>query len=176
MKKKKKTRPKPEKITIVLSVTEVAALERLVKIGSAKVREITRARILLLSHKGKTNRAIEEALSCSHDLIHLVRRRYFLRGEIDAAIHDLPRSGQPKKITAEHEAFVVATACTDAPDGHTHWTLDALKDKLIATYDDLDSVSHERIRRILLASALKPWREKNVVRSQTHPGVSRAHG
>ena len=173
---KKKTRAKPEKIIILLSAKEIAALERVVKIGKSKAREITRARILLLSHQGKTNRAIGEALSCSHDCIHLVRKRWKDRGSTLAAIRDLPRSGQPKKITAEHEAFVVATACTDAPEGHSHWTLDALKNKLIETYDDLDSVSHERIRRMLIASALKPWREKNVVRTETHSRVSRAHG
>ena len=176
MKKKKKTRPKPKKIIIVLSAEERAALERIVKTGSAKAQEITRARILLLSHKGKTNHAIEEALSCSHDLINLVRQRYLARGSIASTIRDLPRSGQPKKITAAHEAFVIATACTAAPDGHNHWTLPALKHKLLATYDDLKSVSDERIRRILIASALKPWRKKNVVYAQAHARVSRAHG
>ena len=176
MKKKKRTRRKPEKIVIRLSAKEVTILERLSKTGNAKAREITRARILLLSQRQKTNREIEEALSCSHDLINLVRWRYRERGTIDAAIHDLPRPGQPKKITADHEAFVIATACTEAPEGHNHWTLSALRNKLLETYDDLPCVSDERIRQILITSALKPWREKNVVHSQAHPRVSGAHG
>lgn len=168
MQKKKKKFPKREKILIALTAAEIAALTRFIKSGTAKAREITRARILLLSQSGKTNREIEDALSCSHDLINLVRKRYCDRGNWKAAIHDLARCGQPKKITPEHEAFVVATACTDAPEGHAHWTLKALKEKLVATYDDLDTVSHERIRQILIRAALKPWREKNVVRATSH--------
>jgi transposase len=69
-----------------------------------------------------------------------VRARCRDRGSALAALNDLPRTGQPKKISGAHEAFVIATACTDAPDGHAHWTLHALKDKLLHTYDDLDSV------------------------------------
>jgi transposase len=59
-----------------------------------------------------------------------IRKRYCERG-LEGTLHDAPRPGQPKKITAEHEAFAVATACTDAPEGHDHWTLEALRDKLI---------------------------------------------
>jgi transposase len=167
-KKGQKKKRRKEKILITLSDEEVAYLKNTVKKGESNARVITRARILLLSHKGKTNKEITEALDCSHDMIHLVRKRYKDRGSSDKAIHDAPRPGQPKKITAEHEAFVVATACTDAPEGHGHWTLEALRGKLTETYEELTSVSHERIRHILLRSALKPWREKNVVRSKAH--------
>ena len=167
---------KRRKIVIRLSEKEVATLEKLVKSGSAKARATTRARILLLSHKGKRNRDIEEALSCSHDMVSLVRSRYRERGSIEAAITDRARPGQPKKITPRHEAFVVATACTEAPPGHDHWTVPELKRVLLERYKKLRSVSDERVRRILIASALKPWREKNVVRAESHPALSRANG
>lgn len=173
MKKKKQRR---EKILITLSDEEIAAIKNVIKKGESKARVITRARILLLAHKGKTNQAIMDALDCSHDLIGLVRKRYRERGSVEEAIHDLPRPGQPKRITADHEAFIIATACTDAPSGHNHWTLGALRKKLLDTYDDLQSISDEWIRQMLVRATLKPWREKNVVRSQTHAGVSRAHG
>jgi transposase len=97
-----------------------------------------------------------------------IRKRYCERG-LEGALHDAPRPGQPKKITAEHEEFVVATACMDAPEGHNQWTLEVLRDKLIETYDDLQSVSHEWIRHMLLRAALKPWREKNVVHAKPPP-------
>jgi transposase len=171
--KKKQSR---KKLDIMLSNAEIAALQKVGRVGAAPARTITRARILLLSHKGKTNTEITEALDCSHDLVNLVRKRYHEREGIEAAITDAPRPGQPKKITPAHETFVTATACTAAPDGHAHWTLDALRNKLLETYDDLESVSHERIRTILIRAALKPWREKNVVHSKAHPGVPGTHG
>lgn len=139
-------------------------------------RVVTRARILLLSHRGRPDREIRGALGCSHDMVSQVRERYRARGGAAAAIADLPRPGQPRKITPKHEAFVVATACTEAPEGHDHWTLKELKKELLSTYTKLRSVSEERIRQILLAAAIKPWREKNVVRAEAHPALSRAHG
>jgi len=164
----RKKHKKKVKILIALSNEETVLLHKVIRNGTAPARTITRAHILLLSHKGKNNREITEALDCSHDLVSTVRKRYHERDSIDAALFDAPRPGQPKKITPAHEAFVIATACTDAPEGHAHWTLRALKDKLIATYNDLQSVSDERIRQILLCAELKPWREKNVVRAQAH--------
>jgi putative transposase len=157
-----------KKITIHLSASERATLENSTKRGVQKARTIVRARILLLSHKQKTNKEIMEALGCSHDLISSVRKRYVERGSIEAAIHDASRPGQPKKITAEHEAFVTATACTDAPEAHNHWTLKALKETLLETHTDLESVSNEWIRQMLLRAKLKPWREKNVVYPKAH--------
>jgi transposase len=137
-----------------------------VKSGTHKSRAVMRARILLLSAEGRTNADITQILGCATGTVNAVRKRYRTRG-LDA-INDAARSGQPKKITAKHEAFVSATACTDAPPGHAHWTLGALKEKLLETHTDLKSVSHEWIRQMLIRAKLKPWREKNVVRSETY--------
>lgn len=149
-----------EKILIKLKDEEIAALQKITKSGQQNARTITRARILLLSRKGKTNAEIVDTLGCSPRSVSDIRKRYIDRKSIADVLKDAPRPGQPKKITAEHEAFIAATACTDAPDGHGHWTLEALQKKLLETYSDLESVSHEWIRHILIRSALKPWREK----------------
>jgi transposase len=164
MKKKHNTR----KIEVDLKADEVVWLQRLVRAGAQNARTVTRARILLLSNRDKTNREIVDALDVSPRSVTDIRTRYETRGSAEAAVMDAPRSGQPRKITAKHEAFVIATACTDAPEGHDHWTLGALKEKLLATHRKLDSVSHERIRHILMEADLKPWREKNVVRAASH--------
>jgi len=150
------------KIDIALSRDETDTLEGIIKHGTHNARVITRARILLLSHERKTNTQIVDALECALRMICNVRRRYQESRLVLEAINDAPRPGQPRKITARHEAFVVATACTDAPVGHNHWTLPELKRALLSRYKKLRSVSDERIRQILLASDLKPWREKNV--------------
>ena len=159
-----KKRRRREKVVVSLTADEIRTLEDITKHGSHNVRVVTRARILLYSHEKKTNQQITVALGCASRMICNVRRRYQQRGSVVEAIHDAPRSGQPRKITPRHEAFVVATACTNAPKGHNHWTLPELKKKLLARYKKLQSVSDERIRQMLLPTALKPWREKNVVR------------
>jgi transposase len=157
-----------QKISIRLSDAECATLRKITTSGTQNARAIMRAHILLLSHNGKTNRETVDMLGCSPRSISDIRRRYVDRASIGEVINDAPRPGQPKKITPEHEAFVVATACTSAPEGHGHWTLEALKAALIGAYADVRSVSHERIRQVLIHSALKPWREKNVVRAEAH--------
>lgn len=172
MHKKHNTR----KIEIDLRPGEAVWLQKLVKTGKQNARTVTRARILLLSDQEKTNREIVDALGVSPRSVTDVRQRYEKRGSAEKAVMDAPRPGQPRKVTAKHEAFVIATACTDAPDGHAHWTLDALKDKLLATHGKLGSISHERIRQILMEAELKPWRKKNVVRSEAHARVPGAHG
>lgn len=158
-----------KKIAVALSDAEISALRKVMSSGTQNARAITRARILLLSHRGKTNREIVDALGCAPRNVTDVRKRYDERGSVDAVLTDAPRPGQPKKITPHHEAFVIATACTDAPEGHSHWTLPELRKALLKQYATLESVSDERVRRMLLAAALKPWREKNVVRTPSHP-------
>ena len=172
MKKQKKTSPDRKKILVTLTVAEVATLEQVVRSGITNARVITRARILLCSHHGMTNRRIIETLGCSHELIRAVRHRAHERTPLIDAIHDLERPGQPKKVTPKHEAFVIATACTDPPQGHNHWTLPELKRVLLKRYKTLRPISDERIRHILMTSDLKPWREKNVVRPKSHATVS----
>jgi transposase len=164
MQRTKKKKHNTEKIPVLLTTEDTQFLRNILSRGTHKARAIIRARILLFSYQGKTNKEIVDALGCAPRIICDVRSRYRTTRSVKQTITDAPRPGQPKKITADHEAFVIATACTDAPDGHDHWTLNALREKLIATYDDLHSISHERIRHILIASDLKPWREKNVVR------------
>jgi len=157
---KRKKNPRREKIAVSLTTSDVQFLEEFTKRGDHNVRVVTRARILLLSHQGKTNHEIVDALACAPRIICNVRRRYKQRASATEAIKDAPRPGQPKKITPRHEAFVVATACTDAPPGHDHWTVSELKKTLLARYKRLRSVSEERVRQMLVAAALKPWREK----------------
>jgi len=161
------------KYRIALEKEEVHTLETIISKGTSPARTVTRARVLLLANENgpkKTNKMIAGTLMLAATTPQDIRRRYGERG-LHGALYDAPRPGQPKKITDEHKTFVVATACTDAPEGHDHWTLNALRDKLVETYDDIQSVSHEWIRQILVRAKLKPWREKNVGRAQSHAAL-----
>lgn len=152
-----------KKLEVKLSKDDRYKLVNLVKYGKHPSRVIVRARILLLSDQSKTNSEIVEYLNCAPRMICDVRQKYLKEKDILVAIEDLPRPGQPKKVTPKHEAYVIALACTDAPKGHNHWTLPELKKKLLSKYKKLKTISDERVRHILLNAELKPWREKNVV-------------
>ncbi|MBD2522681.1 helix-turn-helix domain-containing protein [Nostoc sp. FACHB-133] len=63
-------------------------------------------------------------------------------------LKDRPRSGKPPKITDTAEAYLIATTCSDAPDGSARWTLKMLADKLVSL-EIIDSVSTNTIGRTL---------------------------
>lgn len=152
-----------KKLEINLSLESLNILSSVIKHGKHNAREVTRARILILSHQNKTNNEIVEYLDCAPRMISNIRQKYIKEKDVLKAIGDSPRPGQPKKVTPKHEAYVIALACTNAPIGHNHWTLPELKKKLLSKYKKLKTISDERVRHILLNAELKPWREKNVV-------------
>ena len=154
------TKLNKKKLEVVLSEANLEKLIHVVKHGRNNVRVITRARILILSHHGKTNLEIINALECAPRMICNVRRRFLQEADILKAVADADRSGQPKRVTPTHEAYVTALACTNPPKGHNHWTLPELKKKLLNKYKKLKTISDERIRHMLLKSELKPWLKK----------------
>ena len=90
---------------------------------------------------------IAEAISMSADTVARVRKRFAEEG-LERALNERPRPGQKRKLDGRQEAHLVAIACSDAPEGHTHWTLQLLADKVVEM-EFAQSVSLETIRQIL---------------------------
>src|SRR4030042_6311578 len=148
---------------VSLSKKEKEKLHLLVKKGKQSARTITRARILLLSNKGKTDKEISKTMDMSERNCQNIRKRY-ADGGIERAIYDAPRSGQPKQTTEKEEAEITAIACTEPADGYGKWTLDLLTKKVNSKLNNREKpLSGGTINNVLLRSGLKPWREKNVV-------------
>lgn len=154
------------KRTIRLSEAEVTKVKNITKKGTHKAWVVTRARILLLSHEGKGKDIVAKACGANPSTVQRVRDRY-REGGIDHALFDDPRPGAPKKITDIVEAFLVATACSEPPEGHDSWTLELLQQELIAK-EKVDTVSIVAIWQHLDERGIKPWRGKNVVCGETH--------
>lgn len=53
-------------------------------------------------------------------------RAAYLQGGLAYALHDLPRTGQPRKYQTAQEAQIVALACSDPPTGRKRWTIKLL--------------------------------------------------
>lgn len=119
--------------------------------------------ILLLSDKGWSRVAIAEATLASVSTVGRVRQQYGDDG-LDAALGELPRSGTPPKLTPRQEQEVVAVACSSPPEGFARWSLRLLTEE-VHRRGIVESVSRELIRLVLHDHDLKPWLEKNVVRS-----------
>ena len=151
-----------QKHIITLSSREEARLRAITRTGNRGALVIKRARILLKSAAGMKDADIAPMVDVTVRTVENVRRRFADSG-IDRALHDAPRTGQPKKITDADEAHLVAVACSPAPEGCTHWTLELLQKRL--RHDRKKDVSTVAIWKRFDARGIKPWREKNVVHS-----------
>jgi transposase len=136
-----------KRITINLQEQERQELEQQIRKGIRSARELTRARILLLSDQGQGVGQVTEAVMCSRGTVINVKKRY-LEGGLEAALHDKPRPGVRPKITGDVEAHLIALTCSDPPEGYGQWTLRLLANRLVEL-ELVESISHTAVGKVL---------------------------
>jgi hypothetical protein len=134
-----------QKYPVVLSEEEVEQLRDVLKRGEHTRRERARAQMLLWSAEGKTDLEIAELVSVNPLTVAHTRERWVK----EKRIADAPKPGRHKKLDGKQEAFVVALACSDAPEGRESWTLQLLADKLVELQVVDEPVSYETVRATL---------------------------
>jgi transposase len=136
-----------KKYLINLSDEERLMLDEMTRKGEIKARKFKRAMILLKADEGLTDQQIMAAVNVSRPCVERIRRRFVADG-IERALNEDPRPGQKRKLDGRAEATLIATACSDAPEGHAHWTLRLLAGRLVQL-GVVDTISHETVRRTL---------------------------
>lgn len=136
-----------KKYIINLSDEERARLLEMTHKGSLKARQFKRAMILLKADEGLSDPQIMAALNVSRPCVERIRKRFVADG-IERALNEDPRPGQKRKLDGRGEALLIATACTEPPEGRERWTLRLLADKLVQL-KVVDTLSHETVRRTL---------------------------
>ncbi|HEX7051212.1 MAG TPA: helix-turn-helix domain-containing protein [Longimicrobiales bacterium] len=71
----------------------------------------------------------------NQETVMCVRRRFAeatAEERLDAALYDRPRPGSKPKLDARAEVFLIARACSDAPEGRKHRTMQLLADRGVA--------------------------------------------
>ena len=102
---------------------------------------------MLKADEGLIDRDIASGLLISASTVGRVRTRFVEEG-LDSALIERTRPGQKRKLDGRQEAHLIAVACSDAPEGHTDWTLQLLADKAVAM-GFAESISLETVRQIL---------------------------
>ncbi|HEX8794847.1 MAG TPA: IS630 family transposase [Polyangiaceae bacterium] len=143
---------------ITLSSEEGSQLRALVQGGKAPVRTIKRAQILLAAARGSSDERIAANVAVGTSTVFRTKRRFVEEG-LEAALSEAPRPGAARKLTANQEALLVATACSKPPAGRARWTLTLLADEMVRLTDHR-SLSAATIGRRLAEKELKPWQEK----------------
>jgi transposase len=138
----------PRKMYLInLSDEERQMLLEITRKGKIKARKFKRAMILLKADEGLTDQQIMAALNVSRPCVERIRKRFVADG-MERALNEDPRPGQKRKLDGRAEATLIATACSDAPEGHEHWSLRLLAGKLVQL-GVVEAISHETVRRTL---------------------------
>lgn len=147
-----------EHYVVELSAAEREQLETLNRGGTASVRRVKRANILLMSDCGHVATVIEEAGHGSTSTVYRTRQRFVEQG-LEAALSEEARPGAARKLDEKQEAVLVATACSPPPKGCAHWTLRLLAGRFVELAD-IESISHATVGRRLHEKEIKPWQKK----------------
>ena len=136
-----------KKYIVDLTDDERTTLDRLVKTGKVTARKRTRAQVLLAAADGLPDTQIAATLRCGLRTVERIRERFVTDG-FERSRTDLPRATVPPKLDGKQEAFLVALACSDVPDGRATWTMQMLADTLV-DLNVVESISDETVRRTL---------------------------
>jgi transposase len=150
-----------KKYIVELNQAEKEELLEYINQGESSARKIKRANILLLADKDKTDKQIVESLSTSMPTVQRIRQR-FVEGNLEYALNEKRRSGRPLEFDDKQEAYLVALACSTAPQGRKCWTMQLLADRLLEM-EVVDKISDETVRLRLKKTKSNPGNETNGV-------------
>ena len=135
----------PKKYVIKLREEDRQTFEEMVRKGKSSAQQIRRAQTLLMSDEGETDEDMAEVLRVTRHTVALTRKRW-VEGQLGPTLKDKPRPGRQRKLDGKGEALLVALACSETPDGHEHWTMQMLADKLVTLGVVEGGLSDETVR------------------------------
>jgi transposase len=126
-----------KKYIVTLDDEERAQLSSLIHTGNHPARKLLMARILLKADasdngEGWSDSEIAAALETSTDTVARTRQRLVEEG-LEAALtrKHSPNSARKRIFDGAAEARLIALACSKAPAGRVHWTLELLEEKVV---------------------------------------------
>src|SRR5712692_6001796 len=141
--------PLPPADRLSLSDTERKQLMALGHHRSSPRGIVLRINIVLGAAEGLANRVLARNLSTSVPTVLLWRKRFESDG-IVGILEDRPRSGRPKRISAEREAAIVEATMKTTPKDATQWS--------VRTMAAAQKVSSATVQRIWKRHKLQPHR------------------
>ncbi len=149
-----------KKYRVELGEEERQVLKALVSRGRAAAYRQTHARILLLSDENQAegpmkDEEIARSLKVGRATVERVRRRCVEDG-LERALGRKEQLNRPqKRLDGQGEAYLVALACGEPPEGRSSWTLKLLANRLVEC-EIVERVSSETVRRTLKKTNSSP--------------------
>ena len=115
---------------VTLSDEELVVLSARAASQTGSVRDVCRARVILLASQGVSSAEIGKLVPMSEEYVAMWRRRFLERRV--AGLVDAPRPGKPRRISHDERIAIaaVATSEKDPGDPVSTWTYLDLTDKL----------------------------------------------
>ncbi len=139
-----------KKYIVTLTKDERETLGTLASKGNHKSQKILNALILLGCDEGdyqikrSTNEEIALILNISMRKIDRVKERFVSEG-IEVALNGRKRNRTcDKKADGDFEAHLIASSCSEPPEGFARWSLRLLANKAVEL-EYIDSISHEMV-------------------------------
>ena len=147
------------KYKVELIPEERTQLETMLSKGRHSVRELKRANILLsrdVSEQriAKKQSEISVEFNVAQPTVYQICQRY-CEGGLERALYDRPRSGRPVALSEHQQAQFTALACSNAPEGHDHWTHSLLADRFVQL-ENACSISSSTAGRLLKKTKSNP--------------------
>lgn len=144
-------------------------LKALMSRGRESVRVIKRARVLQVLGEGKSAERAAEAAGVGGTTARRVMQRY-LKDGLERALYEAPRPGKARLLKPKQEQQLVAMLCGPSPQGQARWTI-RLATEEVKGRGIVATIGRETVRETMKRHALKPWREKNLVRAGDDAGI-----
>ena len=138
---------------VTLTQAERQLLQTMLSRGKAAARKLMHARVLLKADVRAGRRAlsddeIAQEVEVGRATVERVRKQFVEEGLEAALDRRQPRRQYLRKLDGDGEAHLVALACSQAPAGHSRWTLRLLADRMVRL-EYVDEVSKDTIARVL---------------------------
>jgi hypothetical protein len=152
-----------KKYIVTLTLEEQAYLKNLLETRKSTTPVFTRAQILQASDQNGPNMSDKEIQKTftikSLRPIERARERFVLQGLEIALNGKKQEKFTPRKFDGKTEVQIVSLRCSEVPEGYSYWTLELLKENMIAK-NYVERISTETIRQILKKTKLNPGRSK----------------
>ena len=150
-----------EKFSVRLKPEERDQLEHMIRAGKSSARATTRARVLLKTDEGWSAPRVAQALDVCEGTVFRLKRRFAEDG-LEGALKDRVQAHRYPKLDERAEAHLIALACSPAPEGHDHWELRLLADRMVEL-EVVEFLSHETVRLHLEKTPSNRGRRKSGV-------------
>ncbi len=147
------------KYVVRLTTEEREHLEGMIRTGRQAAYRLLKARILLKADvssdgPGWEDARIAEALETSLSTVLRTRRQLVEEGLEATLARKVPASlSQPRIFDGQAEAKLIALACSEPPEGYTHWSL-RLLEKRVVELGIVERASDTTIQRTLKKTRL----------------------